>query len=249
MIFVSVVSHNHFDLIRKMGCLEKLAKHAEIRVIVRDNINESNFEEWCNDHDLIYSFNDRKKGFGENNNLNFDLANKEGVSDGDYFLVLNPDLIINPKDLIDLKELMEINNVSLGTINLYKDDKFEEYDNSVRRFPTIKNFLYSILFNYNSSIINKDNLNEISYVDWASGSFLMFKVDLYKELNGFDESYFMYCEDIDICRRYSQLNNNKLLFSKNIKGVHYARFNNRKILSNHFFWHLKSTIRYLMKFR
>ena len=249
MIYVSVVSHNHFDLIKEIGCLEELSKHENVKVVIRDNISESNFDQWCKKHDIIYTSNNKFNGFGKNHNLNFEQVTKLGAKDNDLFLVLNPDLHIQPSDLLKLKELMKNHNVFLATINLYRDNNFLQYDNSVRKFPKLKHFVSSILFGVNSSILNKDKLDDVSYVEWAAGSFLMFQVSTFRMLKGFDEKYYLYCEDIDICKRYSQVYGENLLFSKSIKGIHYARFNNRKILSKHFYWHIKSTMRYLLKFR
>ena len=63
----------------------------------------------------------------------------------------------------------------------------------------------SFLFQKNKTIIDKFSLNEESFTDWAAGSLLLFSADTYKKLNGFDEKYFMYCEDIDICYRYKKI--------------------------------------------
>jgi GT2 family glycosyltransferase len=38
-------------------------------------------------------------------------------------------------------------------------------------------------------------------VDWVQGSFLLIRGDLWKQLNGLDERYFMYAEDVDLCKR------------------------------------------------
>ncbi len=38
-------------------------------------------------------------------------------------------------------------------------------------------------------------------MEWVAGSFIAFKSSSYRKVQGFDENYFMYCEDIDICYR------------------------------------------------
>ena len=55
----------------------------------------------------------------------------------------------------------------------------------------------------------------------------------------------MYCEDIDICNRADIVYGEKLVYIPSVKAVHLARHKNKKILSKHFFWHLKSIVRYL----
>lgn len=62
-------------------------------------------------------------------------------------------------------------------------------------------------------ISGKVAVHELSHEDYskpfkvpfAQGSFLVCKTDLFKQLNGFDESYFMYLEDADLCRRMNQI--------------------------------------------
>ncbi|EBA4721521.1 glycosyltransferase family 2 protein, partial [Salmonella enterica] len=75
---------------------------------------------------------------------------------------------------------------------------------------------------------------------------LIFKAEFFSKLNGFNEKYFMYCEDIDICWRANKIYNTSVLYLPQYVGVHLAQFNNRKILSRHFLWHIKSIILFLM---
>ncbi|EGR3506856.1 glycosyl transferase family 2, partial [Vibrio parahaemolyticus] len=75
--------------------------------------------------------------------------------------------------------------------------------------------------------------------------FIAIKAIHYKKLNGFDENYFMYCEDIDLCYRSKQ-EGESVLYLPNISAIHFAAHNNRKLLSKHFYWHLKSVFRFLI---
>ena len=77
----------------------------------------------------------------------------------------------------------------------------------------IVNRVVSVLFGlYYSRILNDDTCDHYSYefsedfsytneICWFQGSLLFIRRDLFKELNGFDDDYFMYCEDVDICYR------------------------------------------------
>ncbi len=247
MIYISIISHNHFDMIKKIGNLAQLRDSVGVEVIIRDNVGESDFEQWCKALNFTYILNSEKYGFGKNNNLNFSYLENNGIADGDYFLVLNPDVSVTEEALCKLSYAMSKHNSQLATINLFLDQDFSTPDNCVRKFPRLLGFLSSFIFGRNKTILNKSCLDNVSDVDWAAGSFLMFSVPTYKKLEGFDEDYFMYCEDIDICKRFNKMFNRKMLFFKQIRGVHYAQFNNRKILSKHFYWHVKSCLRYLLK--
>ncbi|MDE1292895.1 hypothetical protein [Vibrio aestuarianus] len=86
-----------------------------------------------------------------------------------------------------------------------------------------------------------------SIVDWAAGSFLVFQADLYKKLNGFDENYFMYFEDVDICFRARKYYDQNVVYLSNIKAIHQGGYQNRKIFSKHFRWYFSSLLRFLFK--
>ena len=79
--------------------------------------------------------------------------------------------------------------------------------------------------------------------DWVAGMFMLFPADAYRLVNGFDERYFMYLEDVDICRRLNK-NGLRVLYSDAVEIVHDGQFASRKNL-RHFFWHVSSLLRFL----
>lgn len=98
MIYISIVSHNHANVILQLGSVEKLSK--KYNIIITDNTGEVLLENFCKSNGIWYLKNDEKKGFGENNNQNFQFAkNKLSMRDDEYFLVLNPDVYIEDKEL------------------------------------------------------------------------------------------------------------------------------------------------------
>ncbi|WP_435132530.1 glycosyltransferase family 2 protein [Plesiomonas shigelloides] len=242
-VYVSVVSHGHFEIIEKIGCLSELSSKYD--VVVKSNVRDDLLREYCALHGIYYLEGVTRKGFGENNNDVFSFCvNSLEMRENDYFLVLNPDVRIST-DAVDLLVInMLSDNISFSTINLFKDDELTVYDNSIRRFPSLLNFLSSYLLRLNPSVIDKDGIKNKRIVDWAAGSFLMFKASVYKSVCGFDCRFFMYCEDIDICLRLQRVGV-CLMYYPDIKAVHYAMHKNRSVLSKHFFWHIRSIIRFL----
>ncbi|GHS71695.1 glycosyltransferase family 2 protein [Enterobacter kobei] len=239
-MFISVVSHGHGKLIAHLDTLSTLvSKHT---VILTDNVGEEELEKYCLKWGVHYLQNKSPKGFGDNNNQNYDYAEmKLNMTKDDFFLVLNPDVKISTDAILEAEKEMCAWQAEIATINLYKSDK--ELDANVRRFPKVRDFFESYLYKKNKTIINKNTLGT-SYVDWASGSFLLFKSKLYKQLSGFDNKYFMYCEDLDICRRALSVSKQKVLYISSVKALHIAAHNNRKLFSKHFVWHVKSVFRY-----
>ncbi|MFM5806862.1 glycosyltransferase family 2 protein [Aeromonas veronii] len=244
MLYIAVVSHRHAETIMSLSCLQSLAKQSNIHVVVKDNVGESTLADYCFMHHIEYYDSDKGLGFGANNNHIFNHLLPR-MQDNDYFLVLNPDVLVEASTLLELISAMQEYSSRLTTINLYRDRMYEQYDHSIRQFPSLINFFGSYIGLKNTTIIDKSNVHSPVCVDWSAGSFLMFRVDLYRALSGFNERYFMYCEDIDICWRAMTFQSERVLFLPNLKAVHLAQFNNRRFFSKHFFWHVTSAFRFL----
>lgn len=243
-VFISVVSHGHGDLIQKLACLSKLAK--KYIVVVKINKKEQRLIPYLEANNINYIDDSYGLGFGHNNNIVYQYCKEQlSMSDEDYFLVFNPDVIAKTESINELITLMDKEHVKAAGVNLFKDEQYSMPDNSIRHFPSLPQFVKSFLGMGNSTIINKESVKAPLHVDWASGSFLAFTASHYANLKGFDEKYFMYCEDIDICYR-SKLLGEPLIFYPQVKMIHLAEHANRKIFSKHFYWHVCSVVRFLL---
>ncbi len=247
-ICISVVSHGHLKLLKRLNVLPTLAKNSKIKIKLQDNSNEDGLKSWCLENNICYEVNNKPLGFGHNNNIIFSRFKKSlPTLDDGYFIVLNPDVVISEEKIIDLIITMKNNEANIGAIDLYKDKGFKESDNSIRNYPKLTDFFKSFLFNNNPSIIDKTTIEHPTFVQWAAGSFLCFSLKHYEKLNGFDEKYFMYCEDLDICYRSDFQYSCKVLYCPNVKAIHLAQHANRSLLSKHFIWHISSICRYFTK--
>jgi GT2 family glycosyltransferase len=92
-------------------------------------------------------------------------------------------------------------------------------------------------------MVNRVNGLTVNEQHWASCSFMIIQVALYRQLNGLEESFYMYCEDIDFCRRAS-LVGHQISYLSSIKAVHYRRCSSKRFLSKYFFWHVSSVFKY-----
>ncbi|WP_318466374.1 glycosyltransferase family 2 protein [Photobacterium leiognathi] len=243
-VYISIVSHGHSRLINELGCLKRLSEN--FNIILKSNKSGDEFTELSQSENVYWLDKDYGLGFGHNNNINFKFCiNSLDVKDDDFFIVLNPDVSISVDEINKLLYFMYKDSVEFACINLFKDENYTIYDNSVRQFPIFTQFIKSFLGFKNDAILDKDVIKEKVNVDWAAGSFLAFSAKRYRELNGFDEKYFMYCEDIDICyRSYKQ--GYPLLYYPDIKALHYAKHQNRKLFSKHLYWHISSVFRFLL---
>lgn len=242
-IYISVISHGHSDLINQLSCLPSLS--SRFKIVIKSNKPKDLFGAWISELNFSWINEGYGLGFGHNNNVVFEYCrSKLGMSVDDYFVVLNPDVVIASEQIDMLINCMEIDDVKLSTINLFKDAESIVYDNNIRMFPTLVQFSKSFMGLGNSAVIDKHKVTSQILVDWAAGSFLAFKASHYAELKGFDENYFMYCEDIDICYR-SYLTGERVTYFPEIEALHLAKHANRRLFSRHFYWHLKSVLRFL----
>lgn len=242
-IFISVVSHGHGELISSLDTLSSLNNN--FIVVVKNNKKDDKLVNYTTSNNIKLINSQYGEGFGANNNIVFNFCREElGLQQDDLFVVLNPDLVITSDSLHKLQNYFLNKDLSIATVNLFKDEAFAEYDPSIRNFPSLLDFSSSILGLGNKTIIDKSKLEDNTFVDWSAGSFLAFRASHYFLLRGFDERYFMYCEDVDICQRSADLGR-KVYFIKDIKCVHLAQHSNRNIFSKHFLWHLRNAVRYL----
>ncbi|MER3327985.1 MAG: glycosyltransferase family 2 protein, partial [Candidatus Kapaibacterium sp.] len=160
------------------------------------------------EENFYYIYSESNLGFGKANNLGFDTAN------GKYTLILNPDTLLESVTLQVLYDYME-SNPDIGTAGCKVLNVDGSFQSACRRgFPTpwasfCKLFGLQRLFpksklfaKYNLSYLNENETNDI---DALIGAFMFTRTDVLKKINGFDESFFMYGEDLDLCYRIKEI--------------------------------------------
>jgi len=244
-LFISVVNHNHDEMICDNSTLKDLA--LEHQVILKSNTQAStSLKKYCEENQIHLIQGTNRKGFGANNNEVFRYAEKKlGMKNNDYFLVLNPDVEIDAFTIFDLLKRVKKDNSLISTINLYRDREMTIYDNSIRRFPSLLNPIKTLFGMKRTDHYDKSKISTSLHVDWAAGSFLLFEFSVYEQLNGFDEKYFMYFEDADICRRAS-MKDILITYYPYYKAIHDAQFNNRSIFTKTFIYYAHSNFRYFI---
>ncbi len=247
MLYLVVVSHHHDKYVSNLIDVLDMGKMKNVKLIVKDNTHSSFLESKCNLDNVVYITSKERMGFGENNNFAVKyISDNYHVTELDYLLIINPDILITFDTICTLKEYIETHQLDMFTIDLFKNNQLTERDNFVRTFPELKNFFDSYVRGINTTIVDRSELTEPTKVEWCAGSFIGIKLNLFIQLGGFDENYFMYCEDVDLCYRAANAGIS-LIYLPQFIAVHYAHHDNRKFLSKPFFWHLKSVIRFLIK--
>jgi GT2 family glycosyltransferase len=221
-----------------------------VYLCVVDNLQQATLQSFCSTHEIAYVTHPGETlGFGANNNLAYrHFAANYALTAEDYLVCCNPDVLIAPAMLGELQVALERYRPQLAGINLFTDEQLTHFDNSIRRFPRLSDYLAKFLRRNSSMALDKAVITTPEPSDWAAGSFLIFSVPLFQLLKGFDERFFMYFEDVDICLRAWRVAGQRLLYLPDVRAVHYAAFRNRQLFSKHFYWYTSSLLRYLARF-
>jgi len=167
--------------------------------------------------------NSKNVGFGKANNKAMQIAS------GDYFILINPDTFVKNDTLEKLLSFFESNkNVDIATCKVLNPDgslqlacrrsfpspwiSFTKIIGLNKLFPKTKLFA-----KYNLTYLDENKTYE---VDAISGSFMMFKREVYDKIGGFDTDFFMYGEDLDFCYR-AKKNGFKIYYYHETEIIHY----------------------------
>lgn len=243
MIHLIIVSHGHDEII-KNNLNKLLADPLDFyQIIVRDNVNSAALRHFCETNKIRYLPSKKQSGFAENNNKVVEQLQSEGLAQNGYLIFINPDVLISRSELFKIHETVNTEQPDLFTIDLYRDEDRTRRDPSVRKFPSVIDFISSYLLRKNPTIIERDAIKEPTVIPWCAGSFIGVKANVFSSLGGFDERYFMYCEDLDFCFRAHKASYN-LIYYPQFSAVHEAQCDSQKFLSRHFRWHISSVLRF-----
>lgn len=234
-VTVSIVSHGQGGLVSKL--LEDLACCPSVsRVIVTHNIPEEDFTCPASLKDRVRVIrNMRRQGFAENHNQAFRHCETS------LFAVLNPDIRLNTDPFPKLVEALV--ECSAGMVAPQVRTPLGKIEDSARRFPTVSQLVVKLFGGGDGRIVL--NGTNPQPVDWVAGMFMLFQSDKFRAISGFDERFFLYYEDVDVCVRLWNAGWAVVLHPE-VSVVHEARRTSRRNL-RYMAWHLSSMARYFLK--
>ena len=194
-------------------CLESLSsfsgKIIKIEVIVVDNNSSDETIHEIEERFSKFRFikNEINGGFANGCNLGAKNAS------GEFLLFLNPDTVASESEIEKLLNIAR-ENPEFGIVSCRQENEKGKYSISYGQFPSLFNltgFQRAILGNRSLAGGSRipDNGRQtphISYPDWVSGSVILILCETFKKQDGFDEDFWMYFEDIDLCRRVRNIN-------------------------------------------
>lgn len=193
------------------------------------------------------------RGFARGNNLGTRFAT------GRYLLIINPDNELLPGSLEQMVHTMEA-DPSIGLLApmlLHEDGSVRH---SVRTFPSIADVLIkrTILQKLCQARLAKylqleEDPTRQRDVDWVVGACMLIRADTYHELKGLDERFFLFFEDMDLCRRLRQVGKRVVYFPQARAADRKHRLSEGSVLTLPFKRagraHVKSAVKYFWKWR
>ena len=229
---VSVVSHGQGTLVdRLLRDLAAVSSASIAQVLVTRNLSRDRIAPAEGlPFPVRFIDNPAPRGFAANHNSAFaDCATP-------WFAALNPDLRLREDPFGPLLAQARPDAGLLCPVVLEPDGR--EAD-AARELPTPGRLLLRVLERLG---LRKDSpVGNASPADWFAGMFMLLRSDALRAVGGFDERYFMYCEDVDLCARL-RLAGWALQQVRSASVVHDAQRASRRS-ARHLRWHLASLAR------
>ncbi len=225
-ISIVIVNYNSMDyLFHCLSSIQKSTGSVSVEIIVVDNNStDGNLNELKAQFPAVHFIElSENVGFGKANNI------AVAESSGDYILILNPDTILEENTMQVMFEYMEDNkNVGIAGCKVLNSDgsfqlacrrgfptpwaSFTKLFGLQKLFPKVKLFAQ-----YNQTY---KPVNETYEIDSVIGAFMFIRRSVWDKVGGFDEAFFMYGEDIDLCYRVKKAGH-KIMFVHTTSIIHY----------------------------
>jgi len=238
-ITVSIVNYNTWE--DTLACIESVlsckggASETAVEILVHDNGSTALPSITALGEHVFVHRSNRNVGFGTGHNSNF------GRCKGDFFLVLNPDTRPSAEALHALADTLEARK-ALGAVAPQLVDQDGRIERSCRRFPTAACEISRGLLPVGLGVPGVSQIRMLEWdhrsdrlVDQPPGAALMFRREDFAALSGFDTSFPMYFEDVDLCKRTWETCG-PIQFVSAIKCIHFREGTARHYRTPTTFW-------------
>ena len=267
-----IVNHNYKEHVRRLlSSLEESCLDYNYEVLIVDNASTDGSREYFEkETKVIYKYMDANIGFGAANNIGVALASASTL------VLLNPDTLVEKKgfDRFIFKAMDQNENIGvLAPKIVYPDGKIQP---NCADYSTFKTFMLQsfkvgyLVRKYNLTYKLKTVVDRISFLkkgfvgtyldnfseqggkkecDWVSGACMIMQKKVFQDVNGFDENFFLYCEDEDLCRRVAE-EGYRIVLDPNFTLVHnegYIKSRKNRALTFAAMHRYQSSIYYLKK--
>lgn len=209
-------------------------------VHILDNADDGKLQSWCKQNLYGYHCLGRNVGFGKGHNEIFKRTTQKNAT----YLFLNPDIEISgsaiKKALAFLKKNPRVGLLSPKLLN--RDGSIQL---ACRFIPKPYTLIKRFLFKSTSDAFPLSAYKNNFLAPFIHGACFFMRGEVFKSVGGFDERYFMYMEDLDLCRKIQSKKLSVTLFNE-VTAIHHHHKGSAKNFKL-FLYHVRSFIRYFNK--
>lgn len=194
-----VITVNYHGAKDTLKCIQSLKKyHDVVKVVVDNSPGDTELIEGLRQYpDIELLQAPENLGFGRGNNLGIDWALKN--TDAEYIFILNNDALIKPDAIREMESAMRHHpevGIVTARIVLLEDESILWYGGGGVDWKRGGGSVPGVL-----GPADSPQALQSRYVSFASGCAMLIRREVLQELGGFDERYFMYDEDLELCLR------------------------------------------------
>jgi GT2 family glycosyltransferase len=214
-VFVSIVFYNtSIDIFSKT--IKNLINKKDIYLSVFDNGNNIDVKSIAKKCNFNYIKSKKNFGFGRGHNRNLEIFLKNFSAK--YFLILNPDVFISYKNITNLINAYEQNKSRIKIVSPILLNIDNSNQNFLRPFPNLYSFFKRVFLKEKRNFDIKNRTRDFT-IPFAHGACYLLTIQNFLLLDGFDKRFFLYCEDLDLCRKV-YFKNGRVIICVNSKVIH-----------------------------
>jgi len=198
---------NYFSAEYTIKCVKSILKYihfADYEILIVDNSvseNEKLHLDSLKDNRVYVYYADKNLGFVKGNNF---LAEK---AKGEMLVLINPDCYLIDDSIKLLVEKSAEENIGVVGPKLLNED--DSYQISFYKLPELWTVIKEHIFLNKKAYVYKTDHNVAQNCEVIKGACMVIKKELFNNVNRFDDSFFMYSEEVDLCKRlisYDKIN-------------------------------------------
>lgn len=224
-IAISIVTYNGDDVFKTLANLQQeILPFFPCRIYLYDNHSTSAFQKKLAEYQseqITIHYGAENRGFGHGHNYNARQATEE------LFLICNPDILVSQKSFQRMLRYLEKEPQRMVAPKVLNTDgstqflvrrRLAVFDYFLRFLPG--NFLKKIFQRRLAYFECRDLTDEVQEIAFASGCFMFTSRAAFLAVEGFDEGFFMYFEDNDLCQKYRQVQQ-KIIYLPQAEVTHF----------------------------
>lgn len=231
----SMVSHGHgASMLMGIRDLDQQMRNRDYRLILTLNVPEDE----CFLGELGQNLRERLTIIRNPNPLGFAANHNQALehADSNYVLVVDPNIGLPMPIFEPIERILE--DSSVGVVAPIAVGPSGHGEDNGRDVPTPAGILARYLLGKRHHRLTNPGAENL-IVDWLAGLFLAMRRETFHGLKGFDDGYFLYCEDVEFCLRAQVELGKSSLLVPSLQITHAPNRNTLKRLE-HFMWHLQS---------